>query len=103
MNETTPSGLKKIDADVILLGHTHYQFKRELPKTKYLVINPGSVGQPRDGDRRAAYAILILDESKIILKRVKYNVENVLKEYKKLNLKRRYLERLRSILLNGRV
>ncbi|MHA1626661.1 MAG: metallophosphoesterase family protein [Candidatus Asgardarchaeia archaeon] len=103
MKETTVYGSKSIDADMILLGHTHYQFKKELPKMKNLLINPGSVGQPRDGDRRAGYAILIPDEPRVIFRRVKYNVENVLKEYKRLDLERKYLERLRSILLNGRI
>jgi diadenosine tetraphosphatase ApaH/serine/threonine PP2A family protein phosphatase len=35
--------------------------------------NPGSVGQPRDGDPRAAYAIF--DDEKILLQRVTYDVD----------------------------
>ena len=41
---------------------------------KYL-INPGSVGQPRDGDPRAAYAIVDTRERRVELLRVKYPVE----------------------------
>jgi predicted phosphodiesterase len=41
---------------------------------KYL-INPGSVGQPRDGDSRAAYAIADLDEQVVTLYRVAYPIE----------------------------
>jgi diadenosine tetraphosphatase ApaH/serine/threonine PP2A family protein phosphatase len=39
-----------------------------------LVLNPGSVGQPRDGDRRAAYAILDTDVGAFTLNRVTYDI-----------------------------
>ena len=39
-------------------------------------LNPGSVGQPRDGDPRAAYAVI--DDNKIELKRVAYPVEETI-------------------------
>lgn len=42
--------------------------------TKYL-INPGSVGQPRDGDSRAAYAIADMDRHVVTLYRVAYPIE----------------------------
>jgi diadenosine tetraphosphatase ApaH/serine/threonine PP2A family protein phosphatase len=45
-----------------------------LAGTKYM-INPGSVGQPRDGDSRAAYAIADLDEQLVTLYRVAYPIE----------------------------
>ena len=38
------------------MGHTHVQF--ELTAAGRRVINPGSVGQPKDGDSRAACAVL---------------------------------------------
>jgi predicted phosphodiesterase len=44
------------------------------PGTKYL-INPGSVGQPRDGDSRAAYAIVDLGQQVVTLYRVAYPIE----------------------------
>jgi diadenosine tetraphosphatase ApaH/serine/threonine PP2A family protein phosphatase len=40
---------------VIVFGHTHLQFQREARGR--LLVNPGSVGMPFDGDRRAAYAL----------------------------------------------
>jgi diadenosine tetraphosphatase ApaH/serine/threonine PP2A family protein phosphatase len=39
------------------------------------LINPGSVGQPRDGDPRAAYSIVDTKERRVELFRVKYAVE----------------------------
>jgi diadenosine tetraphosphatase ApaH/serine/threonine PP2A family protein phosphatase len=44
------------------------------PGSKYLV-NPGSVGQPRDGDPRAAYAIVDTKKQCVELYRLKYPVE----------------------------
>jgi diadenosine tetraphosphatase ApaH/serine/threonine PP2A family protein phosphatase len=40
-------------------------------------MNPGSVGQPRDGDPRAAYAVLDLDDRSVEERRVEYDVETV--------------------------
>lgn len=40
---------------VIVFGHSHLQFHRE--RDSALLVNPGSVGLPFDGDRRAAYAL----------------------------------------------
>jgi diadenosine tetraphosphatase ApaH/serine/threonine PP2A family protein phosphatase len=40
------------------------------------LINPGSVGQPRDGDPRAAFAVLDLGDTSIVLYRVAYAVSD---------------------------
>jgi diadenosine tetraphosphatase ApaH/serine/threonine PP2A family protein phosphatase len=42
-----------------------------------MILNPGSVGQPRDLDRRASYAILDLEEKTWQLHRVEYNFASV--------------------------
>jgi putative phosphoesterase len=42
--------------DVIVCGHSHYEFARQVDETWF--INTGSVGRPDDGDPRACYAIL---------------------------------------------
>jgi diadenosine tetraphosphatase ApaH/serine/threonine PP2A family protein phosphatase len=44
-----------------------------LPESR-LIINPGGVGQPRDGDPRAAYALYDSDDRTITLHRVEYDV-----------------------------
>jgi len=59
------------DADILLVGHTHLPMILRLRKR--LVINPGSVGQPRDGDPRAAFAII--EDGEPRLERVKYDVD----------------------------
>lgn len=64
-------------AEILLLGHTHmpmlYSFDKEM------LGNPGSVGQPRDGDPRASFATLTVSEGRISfdVKRVEYDVDAV--------------------------
>src|SRR5262249_42185416 len=48
--------LRQVEADVVCVGHTHLPYVLEVGDK--LVVNPGSVGQPRDGDPRASYAVL---------------------------------------------
>ena len=45
-----------------------------LPRTGPALINVGSVGQPRDGDPRAAYGVIDLDRQVLLLRRVAYDV-----------------------------
>jgi predicted phosphodiesterase len=55
------------------------------PDARYL-INPGSVGQPRDGDPRAAYAICDVQARQIALRRVPYDVEKAQEKIKTAGL-----------------
>ncbi len=87
--------IKASQRPVCFFGHTHYPVTFRLvhgtldgigpssasesildiePEVMYL-INPGSVGQPRDGDPRAAYAIADTDKRRIHLLRVEYPIE----------------------------
>ena len=67
--------LQNVDADVICVGHTHMPYVLEVGDK--LVINPGSLGQPRDGDPRASYAVI--ENYKVELKRVEYPVEDTVR------------------------
>jgi diadenosine tetraphosphatase ApaH/serine/threonine PP2A family protein phosphatase len=87
--------LKVSTRPLCLFGHTHYPVTFELsadnfdspgpavaaemrlmlrPGSKYLV-NPGAVGQPRDGDPRAAYGVLDDDTREVTMFRVPYAVD----------------------------
>jgi predicted phosphodiesterase len=55
----------------LVFGHTHLAFRRPGPRGVGLV-NPGSVGMPLDGDRRAAYA-LVDDRGRLEMRRVAYD------------------------------
>jgi putative phosphoesterase len=63
--------LQHVEANVVCVGHTHHPYVLEVGDK--LVINPGSVGQPRDGDPRASYAVI--EDNRVELKRVEYDVE----------------------------
>ncbi len=63
--------LDGVDADRLVFGHTHLAFARE-SATGVVLINPGSVGMPFDGDPRAAYAVLG-DDGRIEHRRVAYD------------------------------
>jgi predicted phosphodiesterase len=63
-----------IETEALIVGHTHIQFDLRVDGKR--VVNPGSVGQPKDGDPGAAYAIL--ERGEIHLERVAYPVEQTL-------------------------
>ena len=60
---------------ILILGHTHKPYT--LKHRGALLLNPGSVGQPRDSDPRASYALVQLSdgEAKSIIRRVEYDIE----------------------------
>jgi putative phosphoesterase len=74
--------LADVDAQVICVGHTHHPYVLEVGDK--LVINPGSVGQPRDGDPRASYAVI--ENQRVELRRVEYPVEETVKTILESNL-----------------
>jgi putative phosphoesterase len=84
------------DEDVLVMGHTHVQHHEIFDEG--IVLNPGSVGQPRDGDPRAAYAVLDLDDLTVELHRVEYDVEAVQAAVAEVGLP----SRIGSRLLEGR-
>lgn len=63
------------EEDVLVLGHTHVQHHESYDEG--IVLNPGSVGQPRDGDPRAAYAVLDMDAMSVTEHRVEYDIAAV--------------------------
>lgn len=81
-------------ADVLVLGHTHVQFKKEY--SLGIVLNPGSVGQPRDENPDAAFAVYDTVTGAAKLKRISYDVEKVIEDMHnahlpdKLGLRLRY-------------
>lgn len=63
------------DADVLIFGHTHKPWVREIEGV--LFVNDGSVGKPKDGDPRAAWALLTVEANEAVrveLRRVPYDV-----------------------------
>ena len=69
----SPDYFEKVAGDVFVSGHTHVQTLQKLGNKIYC--NPGSVGQPRDGDPRAAFAVY--DGQDFELHRVAYDMQKV--------------------------
>jgi putative phosphoesterase len=66
------------DADVLVFGHTHKPWVREIEGV--LFVNDGSVGKPKDGDPRAAWARLSVEGRKPVhveIRRVPYDVASM--------------------------
>jgi len=81
-------------ADIILMGHTHKPFLKEL-EGRHLV-NAGSVGQPRDGIAKASYAII--DNGRVELHRSEYDVERAMARVGKMPVSQKAREQLAYIL-----
>ena len=98
---------------VCLVGHTHVPVLFELDEEsqrcdarfpplpeplalgpRRAIANPGSVGQPRDGDPRASYAILDSDEMSWMFHRVSYPIEITQEQMRANGLPRRLIDRL---------
>ncbi|MHA1449041.1 MAG: metallophosphoesterase family protein, partial [Candidatus Hodarchaeales archaeon] len=81
------------ELNFLLLGHTHSPFIFYREEDKRMILNPGSVGQPRDGDPRASYAVIDIDSMKARIERVEYDIDQVISDMDNLgfpqNLKKR--------------
>ena len=110
-DEAAYLSLELTHAPVVLVGHTHVPLRVaraengvtgglapagtevDLTTGRWL-LNPGSVGQPRDGDPRAAYLLLDLDAGRAEFRRVEYPVEQTQAEIRGQGLPAALAERL---------
>jgi len=69
----TPEYFAQVHGRVFVSGHTHLQTVQSFGEKRYC--NPGSVGQPRDGDPRAAFAVY--EDGAFSLHRVEYAMQPV--------------------------
>ena len=101
--EAAKATLDITHAPVVLVGHSHVALGLTIedgrvqgglaPRGTQLVLfegrwllNPGSVGQPRDGDPRAAYLVLEPDRGLATFRRVDYPIERTQAEIRDLGL-----------------
>jgi putative phosphoesterase len=89
--------LEGIEADVVCVGHSHVQFHLDVDGLQ--VLNPGSVGQPRDGDPRCAYAVI--EDGKIQLRRAEYDIDAAISHMRGAGLNGTVLEMAESALRTG--
>ncbi len=83
--------------DFLFIGHTHKPTKTRFRRT--LVINPGSVGQPKDSDPRAAYAIW--EDGEVTLRRATYDIEETIRAYQNTHLNPQIINTLAEVLRTG--
>lgn len=86
-----------VDADIILTGHSHQPFVRDFGGR--LLVNVGSVGQPRDGIPRVSYAVI--NGGDVELKRADYDVEKAVARTAALPLNELVRDQLAYILLHA--
>lgn len=97
------------DNKICFIGHTHipvaFFYKNgdisyssddtiHLSNWDKVIVNTGSIGQPRDRDPRASYVLFDTVKNKIFFKRVNYDVEKAVKKIYKAGLPRRNGDRL---------
>lgn len=101
------------DTPICFMGHTHvpvvYRYHADHdtvsaePLSEHepvalglgrMMINPGSVGQPRDGDSRASYALFDTDAMKLVHRRVEYDIAATQEKMHKARLPERLIVRL---------
>lgn len=112
--EKLEKNISFLKADICFIGHSHLplyftkqkesgdlamrviQEQEVLTLTTEVVhiINPGSVGQPRDHDPRASYGIFDTNDLKFVLKRKPYDIAAVQAEMIKHNLPQSLIDRL---------
>jgi putative phosphoesterase len=88
--------IKEIEAEFLFIGHSHLPFIRKIEDVT--LVNPGSVGQPRDGDTRASCAIFNTDTLEAEIVRVEYDMERV---FSKIKTKMPNADELITILKQG--
>ena len=110
-NRTASHNFDYFNTDYCLVGHTHlpvlytladgnFPARLTIPEANTdlilkprAIINPGSVGQPRDRDPRAAYAIFDTDQAVWEYRRVAYDVKDVQKRMRAAGLPERHITR----------
>jgi predicted phosphodiesterase len=82
--------------DVVCCGHTHKPWDRIVNGVRF--INTGSVGRPKDGDWRAGYVLLSIDdaETRADFVRVAYDIDETVAAIRASDLPEEFAEQLKS-------
>jgi diadenosine tetraphosphatase ApaH/serine/threonine PP2A family protein phosphatase len=110
-DEVALAAFRLTSAPIVLVGHSHVALafvledgavdgavvpggaEIDLADGRF-ILNPGSVGQPRDGDPRAAYLVLDLDARRALHRRVAYPIERTQEEIRERGLPETLADRL---------
>ncbi len=91
--------VSSIDADVLVVGHTHTPFVRREGKTT--ILNPGSLGQHKTGRQLASYAVW--DDGKIFLHEYEYPIGNTIAGIREMSISAEDQEALIAVLRTGEI
>jgi predicted phosphodiesterase len=91
------AALDGTNGETVLIGHTHLAFAR--PVGRGLVINPGSLGMPKDGNPHGSYAVL--DGASVQFCRIAYDPEPVIARLHGLNLPAHVFDQLAETFRTG--
>ena len=94
-----PLELNRVDRDVLLVGHTHTPFIRRIGNR--VVVNPGSLGQPKTGKPDACYAVW--ENATFQLKSFPYAVDETVRGIRALSFPRDVESDLITLLKTGSV
>lgn len=89
--------VSRIDSDVLLVGHTHTPFVRRIGKT--LIVNPGSIGQPKTSRPLACYAVW--EDGEVVLKEYEYPIADTIREICAMPVSEEDQEALIALLKTG--
>ncbi len=88
--------MEPVEAEFLVVGHSHIPMNRKLGNLT--IINPGSAGQPRDGDSRASCAVFDTESGGIEFHRIEYDIDTVCA---KIEERMPHAEELTAILRRG--
>ena len=88
--------MEPVDAEFLIVGHSHIPMNRKLGNLT--IINPGSVGQPRDVDTRTGCAVFDTETGKVEFFRMEYDIDVVCA---KIEERMPHVEELTGILKRG--
>ena len=90
--------------DFIFVGHTHRPALVPdklgtfgMKKGNRYLMNPGSIGQPRDEDKRSSIMVLDMENYRYENIRIDYNVEDTIEGYKAMGISKRHARRLLNL------
>ena len=89
--------LDSVEADFVCVGHSHVPFHLDLGRLQ--VVNPGSVGQPRDGDPRCSY--VIIENGQVESRRVAYDIDATLQQLEESGVDSRAMQLAEALLRSG--
>lgn len=96
-SEAWAAELAAVEADVLLVGHSHLPFLRRIGDR--VVLNPGSIGQPRHGEPLARYAVW--QDGRFELRSYRYPVEATVAKLRAAGLPEPVEQQLAGILETG--